>query len=181
MCATPIPPPTPTPPASTRPRPPGRPSSASTPGERPRPKSVSAGHPRRSEGSLPLRRAFGDPSLIHPCKLSGTRSKCKDARPLAAALADLRLDRLFVVHPGKARFPLAKKVEALPLADCLREVKKHGGRCRSSRTNGHTQPRCLQRAFRNRDRGSPDQAHESAENRRANSVRLPKRSWVKIS
>lgn len=47
---------------------------------------------------------------------------------LAAALADLRLDRLLVVHPGKARFPLGKKIEALPLADCLQEVAKLGGR-----------------------------------------------------
>jgi hypothetical protein len=44
------------------------------------------------------------------------------------ALADLRLDRLLVVHPGKARFPLGKKVEALPLADCLRQITKLGGR-----------------------------------------------------
>jgi len=34
----------------------------------------------------------------------------------------LRLDRLLEVHPGKARFPLSKKIEALPLADCLREL-----------------------------------------------------------
>jgi len=65
-------------------------------------------------------------------KRIGVEMKYGDApamsRSLAAALADLRLDRLIVVHPGKARFPLAKKVEALPLADCLREVKKHGGR-----------------------------------------------------
>jgi predicted AAA+ superfamily ATPase len=43
-------------------------------------------------------------------------------RSMASALADLRLDRLFVVHAGTARFPLGRKVEALPLADCVREV-----------------------------------------------------------
>jgi hypothetical protein len=48
-------------------------------------------------------------------------------RSLAAALTDLRLDRLLVVHPGTARFSLGKKIEALPLADCLREVAKLGG------------------------------------------------------
>src|SRR6266568_3490341 len=65
-------------------------------------------------------------------KRVGIEMKYSDApgmtRSLAAALADLRLDRLLVVHPGKARFPLGKKVEALPLADCLREVAKLGGR-----------------------------------------------------
>ena len=48
-------------------------------------------------------------------------------KSLAVALADLSLDRLLVGHPGKARFPLDKKVEALPLADCLRGITKLGG------------------------------------------------------
>jgi hypothetical protein len=38
------------------------------------------------------------------------------------------LDRLFVVHAGKSRFPLGRKVEALPLQDCVRELAKRGGR-----------------------------------------------------
>ncbi len=33
------------------------------------------------------------------------------------ALADLRLDRLMVVYPGERRFPLADRVEAVPLAE----------------------------------------------------------------
>ena len=64
-------------------------------------------------------------------KRIGIEMKYGDApamtKSLAAALADLRLDRLLVVHPGMARFPLAKKIEALPLAECVREVAKLGG------------------------------------------------------
>jgi hypothetical protein len=33
------------------------------------------------------------------------------------ALEDLRLEKLFVVYPGKERYPLHKRVEALPLTD----------------------------------------------------------------
>lgn len=33
------------------------------------------------------------------------------------AMSDLRLDRLFVVYPGERRYPLAPRVEALPLAE----------------------------------------------------------------
>jgi predicted AAA+ superfamily ATPase len=47
-------------------------------------------------------------------------------KSMAAALADLRLDRLFVIYAGKARFPLGRKIEALPLQDCLRELAKLG-------------------------------------------------------
>lgn len=32
------------------------------------------------------------------------------------ALADLKLDRLFVVYPGETRYALDKKTEAVPLA-----------------------------------------------------------------
>lgn len=56
----------------------------------------------------------------------GVEMKYGDApamtRLLASVFADLKLDRLFIVHPGKTRFPLGRKVEALPLSDCLREV-----------------------------------------------------------
>jgi predicted AAA+ superfamily ATPase len=33
------------------------------------------------------------------------------------ALDDLKLDRLMVVYPGERRFPLAEKIEAVPLAE----------------------------------------------------------------
>jgi hypothetical protein len=39
-----------------------------------------------------------------------------------SALEQLRLDRLYVVHAGRDRFPLAKSIEAMPLADVAREV-----------------------------------------------------------
>ena len=38
-----------------------------------------------------------------------------------SALEQLRLDRLYVVHAGRERFPLAKGTEAMPLADLARE------------------------------------------------------------
>jgi predicted AAA+ superfamily ATPase len=65
-------------------------------------------------------------------KRIGVEVKYGDApvltKSMASALADLRLNRLFVVHAGTARFPLGKKVEALPLQDCVRELAKLGGR-----------------------------------------------------
>lgn len=65
-------------------------------------------------------------------KRIGIEMKYADApamtRSMAAALTDLRLDRLFVVYPGKARFPLGRKIEALPLADCVREVVRLASR-----------------------------------------------------
>src|SRR5258706_352992 len=65
-------------------------------------------------------------------KRVGVEVKYADApamtKSMASALADLRLNRLFVVHAGTARFPLGKKVEALPLQDCLRELARLGGK-----------------------------------------------------
>ena len=34
-------------------------------------------------------------------------------------LADLKLDELHVVYPGEKRYPLAKKIEAVPLAELV--------------------------------------------------------------
>jgi len=65
-------------------------------------------------------------------KRIGVEVKYGDApamtKSMASALADLRLHRLFVVHAGNARFPLGRKVEALPLDDCIRELAKASGR-----------------------------------------------------
>jgi hypothetical protein len=36
---------------------------------------------------------------------------------MRTALVDLKLDRLFVVYPGERRYPLARRVEVLPLAE----------------------------------------------------------------
>ncbi len=33
------------------------------------------------------------------------------------ALADLKLDKLYIVYPGEKRYALTKKVEVLPLAE----------------------------------------------------------------
>lgn len=38
------------------------------------------------------------------------------------ALSDLRLSRLFVIHPGTKRYPLGKRAEALPLGELRRAV-----------------------------------------------------------
>lgn len=45
-------------------------------------------------------------------------------RSMASALRDLGLERLFVVYPGRERFPLHEKVEALALPDCLAELTR---------------------------------------------------------
>jgi hypothetical protein len=61
-------------------------------------------------------------------KRIGVEVKYGDApamtKSMHSALADLGLDHLFVVHAGTARFPLGRKVEALPLEDCLSELAK---------------------------------------------------------
>jgi uncharacterized protein len=38
---------------------------------------------------------------------------------MASALEDLGLDRLFVVYPGRTRYVLGKRLEVVPLGDCL--------------------------------------------------------------
>lgn len=40
-------------------------------------------------------------------------------KSMHVAIADLQLDKLTVVHPGSARFPLSEKIEAVPLASLL--------------------------------------------------------------
>ncbi|TVR53722.1 MAG: ATP-binding protein [Puniceicoccaceae bacterium] len=47
-------------------------------------------------------------------------------RSMRVALADLKLDHLFVVHPGKQRHPLAPRIEALPLGDLLESLPNCG-------------------------------------------------------
>ena len=37
-------------------------------------------------------------------------------RSMQIAMADLQLDRLYVVYPGTLRYPLAERMEAVPLA-----------------------------------------------------------------
>ena len=53
----------------------------------------------------------------------GVECKRMDAPTLTPsmriALNDLKLDRLFVVYPGDRRYPLAKRVQAMPLAELV--------------------------------------------------------------
>lgn len=52
----------------------------------------------------------------------GFEFKCTDAptmtKSMHIALNDLRLNRLYVVYPGRERYRLHDKVEAIPLAEC---------------------------------------------------------------
>ncbi len=54
----------------------------------------------------------------------GFEFKCSDAPrmtpSMASAMEHLRLDRLYVVHAGRERFPLGRNIEALPLAEAAR-------------------------------------------------------------
>ncbi|HWS15811.1 MAG TPA: hypothetical protein VN450_06425 [Candidatus Methylomirabilis sp.] len=43
------------------------------------------------------------------------------------AIKDLRLDRLVVLYPGATRFPLAEKVEAMPLRELAAGFRVEGG------------------------------------------------------
>jgi hypothetical protein len=45
---------------------------------------------------------------------------------MQVAMTDLRLSRLFVVYPGAERYPLAKGIEVLSLAQLLRELRPRG-------------------------------------------------------
>ena len=53
----------------------------------------------------------------------GVECKRMDAPTLTPsmriALEDLKLDRLIVVYPGERRYPLAERVEVVPLADLV--------------------------------------------------------------
>jgi predicted AAA+ superfamily ATPase len=49
------------------------------------------------------------------------------SKSMLSALNDLGLSQLFVVYPGKVRFPLSAKVEALPLDECLDELARLAG------------------------------------------------------
>jgi predicted AAA+ superfamily ATPase len=53
----------------------------------------------------------------------GFEFKCNDApsmtKSIHVALKDLGLKRVFIVYPGKERYAVHKKVEAIPLIDCM--------------------------------------------------------------
>jgi hypothetical protein len=62
-----------------------------------------------------------DLMVIHEGRRIGFEFKCSDApgmtRSLGIALADLKLDRAFVVYPGATRYPLSDLVEVIPLSE----------------------------------------------------------------
>jgi predicted AAA+ superfamily ATPase len=64
-----------------------------------------------------------DLMLVRGGRRIGVELKYADAprmtKSIAAAMQDLRLERLFVVHPGTARYPIAERVEATGLAELL--------------------------------------------------------------
>lgn len=47
----------------------------------------------------------------------------RTTKSMHVAREDLKLDRLFVVYPGKERFPLAEGIEAIPLAQVAEAVR----------------------------------------------------------
>lgn len=59
--------------------------------------------------------------IAHGGRRHGFEFKFRDAptttHSMHVAIADLKLDRLFVVYPGTNRYPLAEKIEVLPLKD----------------------------------------------------------------
>ena len=62
-----------------------------------------------------------DLMVLYEGRRIGFEFKCADApgmtRSLGIALTDLKLDCAFVVYPGAKRYPLADRVEAIPLAE----------------------------------------------------------------
>jgi hypothetical protein len=62
-------------------------------------------------------------------KRYGVEVKYADAprltRSMQVAMTDLHLSRLFVVYPGAERYPLGKGIEALSLAQLLRQLGPH--------------------------------------------------------
>ena len=50
------------------------------------------------------------------------------APSMKTALADLRLDKLWVVHPGSERYALAQRVEAVPLMGLAAALKRRTSR-----------------------------------------------------
>lgn len=61
-----------------------------------------------------------------PGRRIGVEVKYADAprwsKSMAVAMADLKLDRLYIVHPGKARYGVAPRGEAIGLAELLSEL-----------------------------------------------------------
>lgn len=69
-----------------------------------------------------------DVLLLHRNRRIGVEIKRTDAPTITpsmqSALADLKLDCLFVVYPGRTRYALSARVEVLPLEDCAAALAK---------------------------------------------------------
>jgi len=59
-------------------------------------------------------------------KRYGVEFKCADApvmtKSLHIALADLKLERAWIVYPGPENYPVHEQVRVCSLADCLKEL-----------------------------------------------------------
>ena len=68
--------------------------------------------------------------LIRNGKRFGFEVKYEDAPRLSKSMhivaADLKIEKLWVVYPGETAFPLAERVEALPLSQCMDALRKEG-------------------------------------------------------
>jgi predicted AAA+ superfamily ATPase len=62
-----------------------------------------------------------DLMVLHDGRRIGFEFKCADApgmtRSLGIARADLGLDRAFVVYPGAKLYPLAERIDVIPLSE----------------------------------------------------------------
>ena len=68
--------------------------------------------------------------LLSRSRRWGVEFKLADApamtKSMHVAMSDLKLDQLWVIYPGDRRYGLHRDVEALPLADALKEIVAHG-------------------------------------------------------
>ncbi|MDO8944943.1 MAG: hypothetical protein Q7U75_17310 [Desulfobacterales bacterium] len=66
--------------------------------------------------------------VVRGGKRYGFEFKYADApgtsKSMHGVMADLKLDRLWVVYPGAGRYPLNDRMEALPLAKCAAALKE---------------------------------------------------------
>jgi predicted AAA+ superfamily ATPase len=88
---------------------------------------------RKEDGDLHFRNthAGAEPDLFWQARGQnwGVEFKYEDAprlsRSMKTAVENLELDRLWVVYPGKAAYPLTEKIQVIPLAD-VRDTWNYG-------------------------------------------------------
>jgi hypothetical protein len=66
--------------------------------------------------------------VLHQGRRLGYEFKFPDApgttKSMHVAVADLKLDRLWVIHSGSRRYPLGEKIEAIGLAEATVELTR---------------------------------------------------------